>query len=117
MIKPEKIFFKIGQHSFLIALAVMFSFPFIWMIAASGKVDREMFGEQRTLFPRAPKPVLISPHTDTSEFPEPSKPEDVRQEDYDRLKKSLSMIIYSAVLIPLLRGGPAGRGVLLPITR
>ncbi len=97
MMKPEKIFFKIGQHSFLIALAVMFSFPFIWMIAASGKVDREMFGEQRTLFPRAPKPVLISPYIDTSEFSEPSRPEEVSQKDYDRLKESLSTIIYSAV--------------------
>jgi ABC-type glycerol-3-phosphate transport system permease component len=93
----EKFFFKIGQHSFLIALAVMFSFPFIWMIAASGKVDREMFGEQRTLFPRAPKPALISPYTDVNAFPEPSKPEEINQEDYDRLKESLSSVIYSAV--------------------
>ena len=96
-ISVEKFFFKVGQHSILIALAFMFAFPFVWMIAASGKVDREMFGEKRALFPHAPHPYLVSPYTDTTAFDEPKKPDEVSQKDYDRLKEKLSKIIYSAV--------------------
>ena len=93
----EKIFFKIGQHSILIALAFMFAFPFIWMISASGKVDREMFGERRSLFPRTPVPAVVSPYIDQIEFKKTSKPEDVSKENYERLKKALIADIYTAV--------------------
>ncbi|RLD08851.1 MAG: hypothetical protein DRI44_09440 [Chlamydiae bacterium] len=93
----EKIFFKIGQHSILIALAVMFAFPFIWMISASGKVDREMFGERRALFPHTPVPAVTSPYIDQIEFKKSSQPEDVSKKDYERLKKALLTDIYSAV--------------------
>ncbi len=71
----EKIFYKIGKHSFLIALAVMFAFPFVWMVCTSAKVDREMFSEKRTFLPEPPDPKLVSPYIDFSIFPSPEKPE------------------------------------------
>ncbi len=93
----EKLLFKIGQHSILIALAIMFAFPFIWMIFASAKVDREMFGERRALFPHTPVPALHSPYIDEIEFKKQKRPEDVTKKDYDRLKKTILSDIFSIV--------------------
>ncbi len=67
----------IGRHSVLIALAVMFSYPFVWMIATSAKVDREMFSDERPLLPRAPQPRLQSPYVDRATFPMPAVPDDL----------------------------------------
>ncbi len=92
----QNVFSKIGQHSFLIALAVMFSFPFVWMITTSAKVDREMFAEKRTLFPKAPNPRIVSPYIDTDTFDPPAKPEDVQQEYFARLKEPIMRALESA---------------------
>ncbi len=89
----EFIFYKIGQHSFLIALAFIFSFPFVWMIATSAKVDREMFTESRTLFPKAPQPRMQSPYIDETTFAAPELPEDMPEQQFAPLKKSLTVAI------------------------
>ncbi|MCX7003775.1 MAG: hypothetical protein NTV22_10950 [bacterium] len=38
----RRVWITIAQHSVLIACAVMFSFPFFWMMMTSAKVDREL---------------------------------------------------------------------------
>ncbi|NLF39575.1 hypothetical protein GX586_09030, partial [bacterium] len=64
----EKFFLAVGRHSVLIAFSVMFSFPFIWMVATSAKVDREMFSDERAVLPRAPHPRMASPYIDRRAF-------------------------------------------------
>ncbi len=95
--KLEKFFFWVGKHSILIALAIIFSFPFVWMISSSVKVDREMFSENRSLFPKAPEPKSASPYIDSETFPQPSRPADVELEHYSRLKKEFQRILRAAV--------------------
>ncbi|MCX7847952.1 MAG: ABC transporter permease subunit [bacterium] len=68
----------IAQHSILIALALMFAYPFVWMVATSAKVEREMFSPERPLFPRAPLPRTRSPFVDMSEFPTPTIPDELK---------------------------------------
>ncbi len=85
----EKIFYKIGKHSFLIALAIMFAFPFVWMICTSAKVDREMFSEKRTLLPKPPDPKIVSPYIDSEIFQSPKKPKEVSSDQFSRFKNSI----------------------------
>lgn len=77
VILAHRFFVAVARHSVLVALAFIFSYPFIWMVATSAKVDREMFSEDRSLLPRAPRPRPRSPYVDTSEFPPPSLPDDL----------------------------------------
>jgi ABC-type glycerol-3-phosphate transport system permease component len=46
----------------LLAGAAIFSWPFLWMVTTSMKVDREMFGEKIHLWPRRPIPQVKSPY-------------------------------------------------------
>ena len=52
----------------LIAGAVIFAWPFLWMATTSVKIDREMFGEKIHLMPRRPIPQIKSPYTDEGYF-------------------------------------------------
>jgi multiple sugar transport system permease protein len=62
-------------YGLLIGGAALFSIPFVWMIGTSLKVDREMFGEKITLFPRRPVPAITSPYLDRSYFIAPTSDE------------------------------------------
>ena len=52
----------------LLAGAIIFSWPFLWMATTSVKVDREMFGEKIHLWPQRPIPQVKSPYIDTRHF-------------------------------------------------
>lgn len=52
----------------LIAGAIIFTWPFLWMATTSVKVDREMFGEKIHLMPRRPIPQVKSPYVDQRYF-------------------------------------------------
>ena len=95
--KTERIFFKIGQHSIFIALAVIFAFPFLWMLGTSAKIDKEMFSEDRTLLPRAPLPVELSPYIDETVFSMPAPLPAVPKEHYTRVTNALAGKVASAV--------------------
>ncbi len=58
----RRFWITIAQHSVLIACAVMFSFPFFWMMMTSAKVDRELFAEHMRLLPLTPWPAQRSPY-------------------------------------------------------
>jgi len=94
----EMIMYKIGKHSILIALAFIFSYPFIWMIATSTKVDREMFTEQRSLLPKAPHPMTASPYIDDTTFPDPKLPEDMPPEEFAAVRDNITKEIHARLV-------------------
>jgi len=55
---------RILIYALLIAGAFVFSFPFIWMVSTSVKVDRELYPEELTVFPQTPLPRAVSPYID-----------------------------------------------------
>lgn len=55
-------------YALLIAGAIIFTFPFIWMVASSMKVDREMFTEDLKVLPNTPRPMAKSPYVDDAYF-------------------------------------------------
>lgn len=59
-------------YGLLLAGSAVFALPFIWMIGSSFKVDREMFGQKLTLFPRRPVPAVVSPWLDPNALPDPA---------------------------------------------
>jgi multiple sugar transport system permease protein len=71
--KPEKLL----THGVLIAGALIFAFPFLWMLGTSAKVRREMAAEDLRLLPRTPRPQMITPYIDREEFGEARRPDGV----------------------------------------
>ncbi len=65
---------RVVTHLALLAGSLLFLLPFVWMIATSFKVPREMVRENLRLLPRAPAPQWNTPHLDTGEFEPPRKP-------------------------------------------
>lgn len=51
-------------YALLILGAIVFTFPFIWMVSSSMKVDREMFSEDLKVLPMTPRPMSKSPFVD-----------------------------------------------------
>jgi multiple sugar transport system permease protein len=62
--KPERIL----THGVLVAGAIIFSFPFVWMLATSVKLRREMAADDLRLLPLTPRPRATSPYIDPNEF-------------------------------------------------
>ncbi len=67
----------------LIGGSLVFTWPFIWMISTSAKLERELFAEHPHILPQAPRPQLRSPYIDNRLFADVSGP---------RLNESLSII-------------------------
>src|ERR1700731_4643192 len=55
-------------YAALLAGALVFSWPFIWMAFTSAKLERELFSEHPAGLPQAPRPVLRSPYIDDRVF-------------------------------------------------
>lgn len=56
-------------HTVLIAGAVLFSLPFLWMVGTSMMSDREMFRPGMHFLPNAPQPRAQSPYLSDQEYP------------------------------------------------
>src|ERR1700759_5480612 len=54
--------------------AVIFAWPFVWMIATSAKLERELFDEHPHVLPTAPRPMLRSPYLDERLFADSKGP-------------------------------------------
>jgi len=65
-------------YGLLLAGSALFSLPFMWMVATSLKVDRELFTEHLHILPMAPLPVQRSPYIDLRQFRDLTGP---RQKD------------------------------------
>ena len=67
-------------HTILVLGALLFSFPFIWMILTSFKMDKEVFREGASLLtrmtPRIPDPRPHSPYIDPATFEPLTRPAD-----------------------------------------
>jgi ABC-type glycerol-3-phosphate transport system permease component len=55
-------------YALLILGAAVFTFPFLWMVSTSMKVDREMYTEDLKVLPMTPRPVRASPYIDPTFF-------------------------------------------------
>lgn len=51
-------------YTCLVVGSVLFSFPFVWMVSSSIKVDRELFPEKIQIFPGTPNAISQSPFID-----------------------------------------------------
>jgi multiple sugar transport system permease protein len=67
----------------LIGGSLVFVWPFLWMIATSAKLDRELFSDTMRLWPERPIPRLQSPYIDDRLFDEMGGP---------RLEETLAII-------------------------
>lgn len=59
---------RILTHGVLVAGAIVFSFPFVWMMATSVKLRREMAADQLRIWPSTPTPRDTSPYIDPDEY-------------------------------------------------
>jgi len=59
-------------YALLIAGALIFAWPFLWLATTSIKVDREMFGEKIHLWPQRPIPQVKSPYIDARYYDDTS---------------------------------------------
>src|SRR5262245_485469 len=55
-------------YAILIAGAIVFAFPFVWLTATSMKLDRELFSGRIDVAPERPRPRLRSPYYDERHF-------------------------------------------------
>ena len=55
-------------YAALVAGAVIFSWPFVWMAATSAKLERELFRDRPQTMPQPPRPRLQSPYVDDRVF-------------------------------------------------
>jgi multiple sugar transport system permease protein len=57
-------FLNAFAYTCLVVGSVVFSFPFLWMVCSSVKVDRELFPEKLEIFPHTPNAEPVSPFID-----------------------------------------------------
>ena len=60
-------------YTVLVTGALIFSFPFVWMIANSFKTTSEMGGLDAPLWPGKPIPQSVTPYIDSRTFNEPTR--------------------------------------------
>ncbi len=76
----------------LIGGSLIFVWPFLWMVATSAKLDRELFGETMQLWPQRPIPRLQSPYVDERLFADLRGPH--LNEAVAMIKKDLAGLVY-----------------------
>jgi len=77
---------RMTLHGLLLAGAVIFSLPFMWMVGTSLMADKELFGEGFHMMPRRPIPRTHSPYVDDRHFPEMDRPDYVSRDDWTEWK-------------------------------
>ncbi|MCL5271268.1 MAG: hypothetical protein M1457_12130, partial [bacterium] len=68
-------FLNVFVYACLIAGSVLFTFPFVWMVSSSVKVDRELYQRGIVIQPDTPHAPLRSPYVDLAYYREPLGPE------------------------------------------
>ncbi|MDA0840158.1 MAG: carbohydrate ABC transporter permease [Planctomycetota bacterium] len=71
-------------HGVLIAGGLIFSFPFMWMVGTSMKVQREMSVEELEIAPDTPRPQVISPWIDERQFKITKSPDGMPREVWNQ---------------------------------
>ena len=76
-------------YGLLVAGAIVFSIPFVWMASTSVKTDRELFTKDLRFMPLAPQPEVKSPYVDAVYFSQVSGPhKDAVVAGLDRLARA-----------------------------
>lgn len=68
MLVQQRPFQRLFVYTCLLVGAVVFSFPFVWMVCSSFKVDRELFTERLEIFPNTPNARTLSPFIDQAYY-------------------------------------------------
>ncbi|MBN1901682.1 carbohydrate ABC transporter permease [Candidatus Sumerlaeota bacterium] len=64
MFGKQPLLLRILVYFLLVSGSIVFSLPFVWMVCTSVKVDRELFPEKLTIFPKTPNAIEQSPYVD-----------------------------------------------------
>lgn len=80
-------------YGLLAAGAIVFSFPFLWMVGTSVKVRREMAAAELRITPVAPVPRDRSPYIDTAEFEPPVIPDGLPEPVWRRAWPELAALV------------------------
>ncbi len=96
-------------YTVLVTGALLFSFPFIWMVATSFKTNREMASAEAQLWPTAPRPQASSPYIDIEEFDAPLGYSGVSESVWRQARPRLEQLFLGR--IDDWRPGIAGGGV------
>lgn len=80
-------------YGLLVAGAIVFSFPFLWMVGTSIKVRREMAAARLRVMPMAPRPRDRSPYIDSSEFEHPGVPDGLPESVWQRARPELEALV------------------------
>ena len=68
---------RVVTYGTLLAGAVIFAFPFLWLAGTSVKINREMTADRLRFLPEAPIPRYSTPYVDTREFRDSGCPDNV----------------------------------------
>jgi ABC-type glycerol-3-phosphate transport system permease component len=100
-------------YTALVTGAVVFSFPFVWMIAASFKTTSEMGGAEAPLWPGAPVPQPKTPYIDTSAFDPPRPFHGIDDADWPALRDDLRAYFMERIQVwtPHVPEGPVDHAV------
>ncbi|HOX39795.1 MAG TPA: ABC transporter permease subunit [Candidatus Brocadiia bacterium] len=92
-VKPP-LWSQILLHGTLVFFALIFSFPFIWMLGTSFKQDKELSASRLSFMPRPPNPEPISPYIDSRQFDPIKMPdESVQEAEWETLKDTVTVAI------------------------
>lgn len=70
MYGKQHLLMKLIIYFLLVTGTIIFSLPFVWMVCTSIKVDRELFPEKLTIFPKPPHAIPQSPYIDREYYKE-----------------------------------------------
>ncbi len=76
-------------YTVLVTGALIFSFPFVWMIANSFKTTSEMGGLDAPLWPGKPIPRAVTPYIDSRTFNEPTRFFGINETDWQTIQPQL----------------------------
>lgn len=96
-------------YAVLVTGALLFSFPFVWMVATSFKTSREMTSADASLWPSAPRPQAASPYIDPEEFDEPDGFSGVDPAVWQEVRPRLNSLYVGRVADWLLRDAASRR--------
>jgi ABC-type glycerol-3-phosphate transport system permease component len=84
-------------YTVLVTGALLFSFPFVWMVATSFKTNREMASAEAQLWPTAPRPQASSPYIDIDEFDAPLGYSGVSGSDWRQARPRLEQLFLGRI--------------------
>src|SRR5881392_3145065 len=100
---------RIVVYSMLLLGSGVFAWPFVWMIATSAKLERELFTNRTGILPERPNPRTTSPYIDEHVFAAASGPR--RNEATAVIEEQLQNYSFPANVDPELTRKQVARGV------